>query len=119
MTIIGTWRMISWTRTVVATGATTDAMGADPNGYIAYHDDGRMLALVVDRQKHKLDPHERRRREVSDVRITVYRHQNIRLGEQAAQHMRDPVGTVEREPVCVRAPDPDHRRAERERLDDV
>jgi Lipocalin-like domain len=45
--------MISWTRTVVATGATTDAMGANPNGYISYHADGRMMALVVDRQKHK------------------------------------------------------------------
>lgn len=25
----------------------TDAMGANPNGYIAYHADGRMMALVV------------------------------------------------------------------------
>ncbi len=46
--LIGTWRMLSWTRTVVATGAVTDAMGPNPNGYIAYQTDGRMMALVVD-----------------------------------------------------------------------
>ena len=52
--LIGTWRMLSWTRTVVATGVTTDAMGANPNGYIAYHADGRMMALVVDRRRQGL-----------------------------------------------------------------
>jgi hypothetical protein len=48
--LVGTWRMTSWTRTAVATGLTTDAMGPNPNGYIAYHADGRMMALVVDRR---------------------------------------------------------------------
>ncbi|MCG5237686.1 lipocalin-like domain-containing protein [Xanthobacter oligotrophicus] len=52
--LLGTWRMVSWTRTVVATGVTTDAMGANPNGYIAYHADGRMMALVVSSQRKKL-----------------------------------------------------------------
>ena len=33
----------------MATGAITDAMGPNPNGYIAYQTDGRMMALVVDR----------------------------------------------------------------------
>ena len=32
----------------------TDAMGASPNGYIAYHADGRMMALVVNSQRPKL-----------------------------------------------------------------
>jgi hypothetical protein len=46
--------MISWTRKVVATGETTDAMGPHPNGYIAYHADGRMMALVISSQRVKL-----------------------------------------------------------------
>lgn len=49
--LLGTWRMISWTRKSVATGAVTDAMGADPIGYIAYHADGRMMALVIGRDR--------------------------------------------------------------------
>jgi hypothetical protein len=53
--LFGTWRMLSWTRKAVATGKITDAMGADPIGYIAYHADGRMMALVLDRNRPKLD----------------------------------------------------------------
>ncbi len=52
--LLGTWRMTSWTRMAIATGKVTDAMGADPIGYIAYHADGRMMALVVDRHRAKL-----------------------------------------------------------------
>jgi hypothetical protein len=47
--------MTSWTRKVVTTGEITDAMGADPIGYIAYHADGRMMALVVNRHRAKLN----------------------------------------------------------------
>ena len=49
--ILGTWRMLSWTRRVVATGAVTDALGPDPIGYIAYHADGRMMAYVQRRDR--------------------------------------------------------------------
>jgi hypothetical protein len=52
--LLGTWRMTSWTRTSVATGAVTDALGPDPIGYIAYHADGRMMALVVERGRQPL-----------------------------------------------------------------
>jgi hypothetical protein len=45
--LLGTWRMTSWTRKAVATCEVTDAMGSNPIGYIAYHADGRMMALVV------------------------------------------------------------------------
>jgi len=38
--------MDAWTRTSVATGETTDAMGPSPIGYIAYHRCGRMMASV-------------------------------------------------------------------------
>jgi hypothetical protein len=49
--LVGTWKMISWTRKVVATGEVSDAMGADPIGYIVYHADGRMMALVFNRSR--------------------------------------------------------------------
>lgn len=49
--LIGSWRMISWTREVVATGEISDAMGPDPIGYIAYHADGRMMASVFSRSR--------------------------------------------------------------------
>ncbi|ACE93256.1 lipocalin-like domain-containing protein [Rhizobium phaseoli] len=52
--LLGTWRMLSWTRQVVASGEVTDAMGADPIGYISYHADGRMMALVVNRHRPPL-----------------------------------------------------------------
>jgi lipocalin-like protein len=45
--------MLSWTRRVVATDVTTEAMGPDPIGYIAYHADGRMMALVVSGQRKR------------------------------------------------------------------
>jgi hypothetical protein len=45
--LLGTWKMVSWTRKVLATGEVSDAMGPDPIGYIAYHADGRMMALVL------------------------------------------------------------------------
>ena len=53
--LIGSWRMVSWTRTLVATGETSDVMGADPVGYIAYHADGRMMAMVFDRRRSNGD----------------------------------------------------------------
>jgi hypothetical protein len=49
--LLGTWKMVSWTREVVATGETSDAMGPNPIGYIAYHADGRMMALVLKRDR--------------------------------------------------------------------
>ncbi|MFD1344217.1 lipocalin-like domain-containing protein [Litorisediminicola beolgyonensis] len=49
--LIGSWRMLSWTRTAVSTGETRDALGPDPIGYIAYHRDGRMMATVICRDR--------------------------------------------------------------------
>lgn len=43
--------MISWTRRSIATGEISDAMGPDPIGYIAYHADGRMMAVVFRRDR--------------------------------------------------------------------
>ncbi|GGF76493.1 hypothetical protein GCM10007301_40490 [Azorhizobium oxalatiphilum] len=49
--LLGTWRMLSWTRTSVATGVVEDALGPNPIGYIAYHADGRMMAFVQRRER--------------------------------------------------------------------
>ncbi|SPH24453.1 hypothetical protein DEA8626_03505 [Defluviimonas aquaemixtae] len=53
--LIGSWRMISWTRTSVASGEVSDALGPDPVGYIAYHADGRMMATVFARKRPRVD----------------------------------------------------------------
>ena len=52
--LLGTWNMVSWTREIVATGETSDAIGPNPIGYIAYHADGRMMALVLKRDRPSL-----------------------------------------------------------------
>lgn len=49
--LLGSWKMISWTREAVASGTISDAMGPDPVGYIAYHGDGRMMATVFRRDR--------------------------------------------------------------------
>lgn len=49
--ILGSWRMISWTRTSADTGAVVHPLGPDPIGYIAYHADGRMMATVFRRDR--------------------------------------------------------------------
>ncbi len=43
----GTWRLVSFTRTVSATGETTDVFGKEPQGFITYGSDGRMMVLIV------------------------------------------------------------------------
>ena len=53
--LLGTWKMVSWTRKNVASGEITDAMGPDPIGYIAYHADGRMMAVVIRRDRPKVN----------------------------------------------------------------
>jgi hypothetical protein len=49
--LLGSWRMDAWTRTLVRTGETTDALGPSPIGYISYHADGRMMATVFRRNR--------------------------------------------------------------------
>lgn len=46
--------MDAWTRRVVRTQETTDALGPSPIGYIAYHSDGRMMATVF--RRNRLEP---------------------------------------------------------------
>jgi hypothetical protein len=52
--LLGIWKMVSWTQEIVTTGETSDVMGPSPIGYIAYHADGRMMALVFRRDRPPL-----------------------------------------------------------------
>jgi hypothetical protein len=45
--LIGTWKMVSWTRELTATGQKSDALGPNPIGWINYGRDGRMMVVVV------------------------------------------------------------------------
>jgi Lipocalin-like domain len=45
--LYGTWRLLSWTRQVVATGESVDSFGKAPNGFLTYGRDGRMSAIIV------------------------------------------------------------------------
>ena len=45
--IVGTWRVQSFVREVVATGQRYNEFGEKPNGYITYLPDGRMHAMLV------------------------------------------------------------------------
>ena len=45
--LVGTYRLVSYQRTVVATGQTTDPYGKSPQGYIMYGGDGRMMVLYA------------------------------------------------------------------------
>ena len=45
--ILGTWRMLSWTRRLVASGEESDALGPNPFGYINYAPDGRVMVFVL------------------------------------------------------------------------
>jgi len=49
--LLGTWRMLSWKREIVATGDLIDALGPDPLGFINYGADGRFYAIVVSRDR--------------------------------------------------------------------
>jgi hypothetical protein len=51
--LYGTWRLVSFTRTVLATGETTDIFGKSPHGFISYARDGRMFFLAVSDNRPK------------------------------------------------------------------
>ncbi len=46
--------MVSWKRRLVASGAVSDAMGPDPVGFLSYQPDGRVMAVVVSRERPAL-----------------------------------------------------------------
>lgn len=53
--LVGTWRLLTFTRTVLATGETIDLFGKSPSGYITYGADGRMQVILVKEGRPKPD----------------------------------------------------------------
>jgi hypothetical protein len=51
--LYGTWRLLSFTQTVVATGEKSDVFGKAPHGFLSYGRDGRMSAILVRDGRHK------------------------------------------------------------------
>lgn len=45
--IIGTWKVQSFVREVIATGERQNEFGEKPVGYISYQPDGRMFVVLV------------------------------------------------------------------------
>ena len=45
--IVGTWKLVSSQRKIVATGATVDTYGANPRGWIMYGPDNRVMVLIL------------------------------------------------------------------------
>jgi len=51
--LYGTWRLVSMTRQVIATGETDDLLGKVPQGFINYGSDGRVLVIIVAEKRPK------------------------------------------------------------------
>lgn len=51
--LLGTWRMLSWKRRLVATGEESDALGPAPFGYVNYAPDGRVMVFVLRSSRHR------------------------------------------------------------------
>ena len=49
--LLGSWRMTSWTIEVLETGEVKDALGKNPRGYINYSPDGRVMVLVLHKDR--------------------------------------------------------------------
>src|ERR1700731_5464108 len=55
--LIGSWRLVRFTRTIVATGQTFETFGKKPSGFIQLANDGRMTMLIVkDQRPNPPDP---------------------------------------------------------------
>jgi hypothetical protein len=57
--IVGTYRLVSSQRVIVATGETEDSYGSNPNGFVTYGGDGRMMVLIVRTDRIKPESLER------------------------------------------------------------
>lgn len=45
--LYGTWRLVTFTRTIVATGEVEEPYGKAPRGYLTYERNGRMHAILA------------------------------------------------------------------------
>jgi len=51
--IVGTWKLLSYVREEIPSGAKSNVMGAHPSGYINYGPDGRIMVLIVGSDRKK------------------------------------------------------------------
>ena len=51
--LYGTWKLVSFTQEVVATGQKTNVFGNAPKGFISYSRDGRMYAILAKDERPK------------------------------------------------------------------
>jgi hypothetical protein len=51
--VVGTYRLVSSERVIVATGETEDSYGINPRGFITYGRDGRMMVIIVRADRSK------------------------------------------------------------------
>jgi hypothetical protein len=70
--LVGTWRLVRFTRTIVATGEAQDTFGKTPSGFIQFGRDGRMSMLVVkDQRPAPPDPEKMTDQQRSDLFRTM------------------------------------------------
>ena len=50
----GSWKMLSWTTENTRTGEKSDGLGIDPRSFIHYLPDGRMMVLVLRKDRQAL-----------------------------------------------------------------
>lgn len=51
--LYGTWRLVSYTQEILATGEKIDIFGKAPRGFLHYSRDGRMAAILVKAERIK------------------------------------------------------------------
>jgi hypothetical protein len=51
--IVGTWKVVSYVREEIPSGAKSDVMGAHPSGYINYGPDGRVMVTIIGSDRKK------------------------------------------------------------------
>ncbi len=51
--LYGTWRLVSYTQEILATGEKIDIFGKAPRGFLHYSRDGRMTAILVKAERIK------------------------------------------------------------------
>jgi hypothetical protein len=53
--LVGTWKVVSFTRKILDTGEVVNTFGKNPKGFITYGKDGRMLTLGVSDERPKAE----------------------------------------------------------------
>ena len=75
--LYGTWRLVSYTSTIVATGERSNLLGPTPTGFLSYGADGRMSAILGDSSR----PNPPDLAKVTDEqRLKLYRTMNAYAG---------------------------------------